>query len=214
MLHPRPGTMARPRRRSPPHSSSTSTWRGVLISGRSWPAWLGEPRGNQVMPYPDDPLDSVQDRVAIPDLEALDFSSTDPATTLAKVRLLTAAATYFNTIAVAEFGGRLGPLRAPGMLEGVIGAAFQTFGGVDPHPEAFDKAAMLLRGITQGHPFNDGNKRTGFLTASYFLELVGYPLPAVLDVDAAVALCMRVSAGDMRAIDAIARALALLWHSP
>jgi len=84
------------------------------------------------MPYPDDPLDSVQDRVAIPDLEALDFSSTDPATTLAKVRLLTEAATYFNTIAVAEFGGRLGPLRAPGMLEGVIGAAFQTFGALIP----------------------------------------------------------------------------------
>ena len=82
------------------------------MSGRFWPASLGESRGNQVMSRSDDPLDTVHDRVAVPDLDGLDLSSTDPATTLAKVRLLTAAATYFNTIAVAEFGGRLGPVRA------------------------------------------------------------------------------------------------------
>lgn len=139
--------------------------------------------------------------------------SNDPDATLATVRLLTAAATYFNTLAVAEFGGRSGPLRAPGLLEGVIGAAFQSFGGVDPHPGPFDKAAMLLRGITQGHPFNDGNKRTGFLTASYFLDLLGYPLPAALDVEEVVALCLRVSAGEVRAVEQIAAALEHLWRS-
>jgi len=37
--------------------------------------------------------------------EPLDFSATDPETTAAKVRLLTAAAHYFNTLAVADFGG-------------------------------------------------------------------------------------------------------------
>ncbi|MBI4491217.1 MAG: Fic family protein [Chloroflexi bacterium] len=34
-------------------------------------------------------------------------------------------------------------------------------------PDPFEKAAMLLRGITQGHPFYNGNKRTGFLPAAY-----------------------------------------------
>ena len=63
---------------------------------------------------------------------------------------------------------------------------------------------MLLRGITQGHPFNDGNKRTGFLTASYFLDLMGCLLPAALDVEATVTLCVRVSAGGVRAVDEIA----------
>jgi hypothetical protein len=32
------------------------------------------------MPHSDDPLDTVQDRIVIPDLEGLDLSSTDPAT--------------------------------------------------------------------------------------------------------------------------------------
>src|SRR5947199_5422507 len=86
--------------------------------------------------------------------EPIDFTRTDPDTTLAKVRLLTAAATYFNTLAVADFGGRMGPARAEGLVEQVIAAAFQTYGGHDPHPEPFDKAAMLLRGITQGHPLS------------------------------------------------------------
>jgi hypothetical protein len=79
ILDLRPGTMG-PRLRGSPHSSSFSRWCGVPISGRFWPAWLGEPRGNHVMPHSDDPLDTVQRRVAIPDLEGLDLSSTDPAT--------------------------------------------------------------------------------------------------------------------------------------
>jgi death-on-curing protein len=60
--------------------------------------------------------------------------------------------------------------RAPGLVEQVVAGAFHTFGGDDPHPGPFDKAAMLLRGITQGHPFTDGNKRTGILVASYYLR--------------------------------------------
>ena len=48
---------------------------------------------------------------------------------------------------------------------------------------------MLLRGNTRGHPFNDGNKRTGFLLAAYYLALVGHPAPARLPPDDAVNLC-------------------------
>jgi death-on-curing protein len=66
----------------------------------------------------------------------------------------------------------------------VIAAAFQTFAGYDPHPEPFDKAAMLLRGIIQGHPFNDGNKRSGFLLALYYLHHFGFRLPRRLPEDA------------------------------
>ncbi len=60
-------------------------------------------------------------------------------------------------LAVGDYGGRIGPVRADGLVEQVVAAAFQTFEGTDPHPGVFEKAAMLLRGITQGHPFNDGN---------------------------------------------------------
>src|SRR5215217_1867681 len=102
--------------------------------------------------------------------QPVNFIATDTATTLAKVRLLTAAATYFNILSVTDFGGRSGPAREEGLVEHAIGAAFQTFAGQDPHPNPFDKAAMLLRGITQGHPFTDANKRTGFLVALYSLD--------------------------------------------
>src|SRR5438128_2449365 len=81
--------------------------------------------------------------------EPLDFGRTDPETTARKVLLLSAAATYFNTLALTDYGGRIGPERAPGLVEQVVAAAFQTFAGVDPHPHPFDKAAMLLRGIIQ-----------------------------------------------------------------
>lgn len=153
-------------------------------------------------------LDSFRFILAQP----LDFSQTDPDTIAAKVRILTAAAYYFNILAVAEFGGRPGAPRAQGLVEQVVAAAFQTFGGVDPHPGPFDKAAMLLRGITQGHPFNDGNKRTGFLVAAYFLELIRHPPPTPLPVDAVVELCLDISAGAIRDVDVIAQRLQHLWN--
>src|SRR5687768_18577292 len=90
---------------------------------------------------------------------------TDPTAVELLVEVLIAAAYWLNAVAVGEYGGRLGPARDRGLVEQVVAAAFQTFGGTDPHPAAYEKAAMLLRGITQGHPFNDGNKRTGLLVA-------------------------------------------------
>ncbi|MGH2584122.1 MAG: type II toxin-antitoxin system death-on-curing family toxin [Dehalococcoidia bacterium] len=157
-------------------------------------------------------LTSLIERLRVLLSQPLDFAATDTAGTLIKVRLLVAAATYFNVLSVSDFGGRSGPVREEGLVENAIGAAFQTFGGYDPHPDPFDKAAMLLRGITQGHPFNDGNKRTGFLVAAYYLRRVGIPVPNPLHEDAVVNLCMRVSAGDLRDIDAIAQELRHLWE--
>jgi death on curing protein len=144
--------------------------------------------------------------------EPLDFTSTDPDTTQIKVRVLTAAATYFNVLALQNFGGRPGAIRQAGLVEQVVAAAFQTFGDYDPHPETFDKAAMLLRGITAGHPFNDGNKRTGFLTAMYFIELVGFLRPVPFSTDEAAALCLRISAGQLRDVETIASELRRLWN--
>jgi hypothetical protein len=56
--------------------------------------------------------------------EPLDFTATDTESTLAKVRLLSAAATYFNGLVVSDFGGRSGPVRSEGLVEQVVGAAF------------------------------------------------------------------------------------------
>jgi prophage maintenance system killer protein len=73
---------------------------------------------------------------------------------------------------------------------------------------------MLLRGITQGHPFNDGNKRTGFIIAGYYLRLVGYQRPVPLPVAELVQLCLGVSAGRIRDVQAIAAELERLWLQP
>lgn len=137
----------------------------------------------------------------------LDFREGSPEV----VRFLSRVATYLNSLAVGEFGGRLGPVREEGLVDQVVGAAFQSFADVDPHPVPFDKAAMLLRGITAGHPFQDGNKRTGFLLAVFYLERLDFPLPASLPVDAAESLCRRISRGDLRQIETIAEELKALW---
>lgn len=160
----------------------------------------------------DPPFDDQLARIDFSLAERLDWSRGDPETTVTKVRLLTAAATYFNIIAIADFGGRNAPARDVGLVEQVLAAAFQTFGGEDPHPTPFEKAAMILRGITQGHPFNDGNKRTGFLTAAYYLDLVGLSMPDPLPVDAVVSLCLHISAGELREVEAIAYELQALWE--
>jgi prophage maintenance system killer protein len=137
--------------------------------------------------------------------EPLDFRQTDSRSTMTKVRVLSAAANYFNTLAVTVFGGRSGEARAPGLIEQVIAPAFQTYAGEDPHPDHVEKAAMLLRGITQGHPYSDGNKRTGFLVAGYYLKKVGHPWPAELPVDEVVDFCLAVSAGELRDMQALPR---------
>jgi death-on-curing protein len=160
---------------------------------------------------PDDTHDELSDlleRIEYHTAASLDLTVGSPEL----VQFLAAVATYLNTLAVTDFGGRLGRVRQEGLVEQVIGAAFQTFGGREAHPDPFEKAAMLLRGITAGHPFQDGNKRTGFLLAVFYLEQVGFPLPEHLDVSDAESLALRVSAGTLRDIDVIAAQLHQLWQ--
>ena len=60
------------------------------------------------------------------------------------------------------YGGAKG-IRDLGLLESAIARPFQTFGGEDLYPTAFEKAAALGESLIINHPFIDGNKRTGFL---------------------------------------------------
>jgi prophage maintenance system killer protein len=104
--------------------------------------------------------------------EGVDWNATDTETTLRKVKLLSTVACYLNERLLELYGGHPGDIRGVHLVEQVVGAAFQSFGGEEVHPDHFDKAAMLLRGITQGHPFGDGNKRTGLTLAGYHLDLL------------------------------------------
>jgi death on curing protein len=163
---------------------------------------------------PDDPEPSLRDllaRLRIVLWQPVDFAAGDQEATITKVRLLTAVAMHFNVLSVSDFGGRAGAVRGEGLVEQAVAAAFQSFGGVDPHPDPFEKAAMPLRGITQGHPFNDGNKRTGFLLAAYYLRRMGYPWPAGLIEEQVIEFCLRVSAGRIRDIHEMAVILRHFW---
>ena len=78
---------------------------------------------------------------------------------------------------IAHFGGSDG-LRSPDMVESAIGMPSSTFSGEYLHPTVPDMAAAYLFHLVENHPFLDGNKRVGTMSALVFLELNGYDFDA------------------------------------
>ena len=66
--------------------------------------------------------------------------------------------------------------KTPKSFEGIFNTVFQTVFGEDAYPTVEEKAANLLYFIVKGHPFSDGNKRTGAFSFIWFLEKSGYPI--------------------------------------
>jgi death-on-curing protein len=93
---------------------------------------------------------------------------------------------------LAQFGGSAG-IRDEGLLDSALGKPENLF--AYGKPTIFDLAASYAFGLVKNHPFIDGNKRTGFITAVVFLELNGYRFEAS-EVDAAVRT-LALAAGDM-----------------
>ncbi len=73
---------------------------------------------------------------------------------------------------VAAFGGSPG-LRDIGLLESALDRPRNLYAHGDD-PPLFDLAAAYCAGIVKNHPFIDGNKRTGLLSARAFLFRNGY----------------------------------------
>lgn len=73
-------------------------------------------------------------------------------------------------ILIADYGGDAG-IRDQGRLESALARPQNLF--------SYEKAklpqlaAAYAAGIVEGHPFVDGNKRTGFILAALFLEING-----------------------------------------
>jgi len=63
--------------------------------------------------------------------------------------------------------------RDRGRLESAVAAQTQSVFGEEVYKTLYEKAAALCRGIIADHPFVDGNKRTGIMTALLFLESNG-----------------------------------------
>lgn len=65
--------------------------------------------------------------------------------------------------------------------------------GVDLYPSVHEKAAVYLHGFATTQTFSDGNKRTGFLSATVFLEIQGFMWEGP-SVDAAEGFLLSVAA--------------------
>jgi death-on-curing protein len=67
-------------------------------------------------------------------------------------------------------------IRDVGLLGSARGMPKAGFGGEYLHSDIFEMAAAYLYHIVSNHPFVDGNKRTGAVSAIVFLILNGYQL--------------------------------------
>ncbi|MFY0583723.1 type II toxin-antitoxin system death-on-curing family toxin [Cystobacter fuscus] len=91
-----------------------------------------------------------------------------------------------------RYGGPPG-LRDPGLLESALAQPMATFAGEFIHPDLFTMAAAYLFHLVSNHPFVDGNKRIGLLSALVFLDLNGVSI--VTSSDALYELTMEVAQG-------------------
>jgi len=69
---------------------------------------------------------------------------------------------------IEDFGGSHG-VRDENRLGSLVEAPSQEVFGVEQYPSVYEKAAVYMRNIIGDHPFSDGNKRTGTVTAGVFL---------------------------------------------
>ena len=83
---------------------------------------------------------------------------------------------------LAEFGGADG-IRDEGLLESALARPLNRI--AYDKPTLFELAASYAFGLVRNHPFLDGNKRIGFVTAVLFLELNGYNFGAT-EIDATI----------------------------
>ena len=81
---------------------------------------------------------------------------------------------------IGRYGGE-GGIRDLGLLESAVAMPQTGFGGRFLHEDLFEMAAAYLFHIVRNHPFLDGNKRTGLVSALVFLRLNGVHVEATQD---------------------------------
>lgn len=93
---------------------------------------------------------------------------------------------------LARFGGSAG-IRDGNLLESALAKPRQlhAYG----QPNAYEMAAAYAFGIVKNHPFIDGNKRAGFVTAYTFLGINGIDFTA--SEEEAVLFTRGLAAGDI-----------------
>jgi len=97
---------------------------------------------------------------------------------------------------VAEHGGAAG-IRDEGLLDSALGRPENLWHYAKPG--VFELAASYAFGLVKNHPFIDGNKRLGFVTAALFVELNAFRLGAT-EVDV-VLWTLALAAGELSEVD-------------
>jgi death-on-curing protein len=87
----------------------------------------------------------------------------------------------FHSVLIARFGGADG-IRDEGRLEAALSKPQQLL--YYEQSNLFQLAAAYASGIVKGHPFLDGNKRSGLMAAAMLLEINGYRLEASEEIAA------------------------------
>lgn len=104
----------------------------------------------------------------------------------------------FHAELIADTGGEAGILH-PGDIEAAVHRAKDP--AYDEEASLFLRAAYLVRGIAQDHPFVDGNKRTAFETMDVFLRRNGWEIDASTDqvVDFTIEVATGMQLDEIRA---------------
>ena len=92
---------------------------------------------------------------------------------------------------VLRYGGGAPGYNYPDLLPYAVDKPFLVLFGKEQYPGAYLKAAVMMETINRGHPFTDGNKRTGYLAGITLLELLtGHTVEAtdqeIVDISLAV----------------------------
>ena len=82
-----------------------------------------------------------------------------------------------HSMLISMFGGADG-VRDEHALDTSLGRPLQHYSYSEPPATIIELATIYCSGIVKSHPFIDGNKRSGFVTAGLFLESNGYQLTA------------------------------------
>lgn len=94
---------------------------------------------------------------------------------------------------ISRYGGEAG-IRDLELLKSALGMPLTTFAGQFLHADVFEMAAAYLFHLVKNHPFVDGNKRVGAVSAIIFLILNDIDFQA--SEDDLTEMVMAVARGD------------------
>lgn len=96
---------------------------------------------------------------------------------------------FIHEYLINHFEGSEGILSLP-LIESAVYRPFATYNGEDLYGSIFEKAAALFYSLINNHGFVDGNKRTGTIVLTLFIEMNGYRF--LVSDDELVELAVRV----------------------